>query len=162
MNYWYRFIQNENVCPANYSAKVDVQSWGACSCWENGGYRSKNGTTETCRPILPIAATDDDEEPVCTPILLSEPLSSNPNENQWCQQPVISSLGQVCPDMQVITSENYALCAYLDGDERKVIDVVLEYVPQHRVTETTMSRIRRVVERLHTMTFPVQNEVAER
>jgi hypothetical protein len=64
--------------------------------------------------------------------------------------------------MQVITSENYALCAYLDGDERKVIDVVLEYVPQHRVTETTMSRIRRVVERLHTMTFPVQNEVAER
>ena len=33
----------EDMCPKDYRNEVDVQSWGACNCWENGGRRSKNG-----------------------------------------------------------------------------------------------------------------------
>lgn len=143
LHYWYHFVPNENVCPAGYIAKTDVQSWGACSCWENGGYRSKNGTVEICRPLLPIANTNGNDDQMCTADLLSGTLSVNPDENQWCQQPLKSSLEQVCPDMYILTKPNaqYALCAYRNGDTKEVIDVVLESVPQHKVTETVLSEI---------------------
>lgn len=44
----------ENICPAKHSASVDTASWGMCSCWHNGGRRSRWGTTEQCLPILPV------------------------------------------------------------------------------------------------------------
>ncbi|MCL2338371.1 MAG: hypothetical protein FWC51_00245, partial [Proteobacteria bacterium] len=40
----------ENICPKDYAANVDTQSWGACLCWENGGRRSVNGTSVNCVP----------------------------------------------------------------------------------------------------------------
>ena len=43
----------ENICPNNYGTRVDVQSWGACLCWENGGRRSNNGTSTRCVPTFP-------------------------------------------------------------------------------------------------------------
>lgn len=49
---------NENMCPRDYGINIDVQSWGACLCWENGGRRSNNGTSTRCvasfpsRPII--------------------------------------------------------------------------------------------------------------
>jgi len=45
---------NENVCPKDYAKNVDVQSWGACLCWENGGRRSNNGTSTRCTPSFPV------------------------------------------------------------------------------------------------------------
>ncbi len=48
----------ENMCPRDYGINIDVQSWGACLCWENGGRRSNNGTSTRCvasfpsRPII--------------------------------------------------------------------------------------------------------------
>ena len=45
----------ENICPAKYQELVDTASWGFCSCWHNGGRRSRWGTTEVCLPILPFA-----------------------------------------------------------------------------------------------------------
>ena len=45
---------NENICPYEYGESVDVQSWGACSCWENGGRRSNNGTAKRCQASFPV------------------------------------------------------------------------------------------------------------
>ena len=46
-------IKYENMCPRDYNTTVDVQSWGACLCWENGGRRSNNGTTTRCVATFP-------------------------------------------------------------------------------------------------------------
>jgi len=45
----------ENMCPLGYSTTIDIESWGICSCWENGGRRSgpdgtKGGTLLKCDP----------------------------------------------------------------------------------------------------------------
>lgn len=45
---------HENMCPLDYGSDVDVQSWGACLCWENGGRRSNNGTSIRCTPSFPV------------------------------------------------------------------------------------------------------------
>jgi len=44
----------ENMCPLNYGTDVDVQSWGACLCWENGGRRSNDGTSIRCSASFPV------------------------------------------------------------------------------------------------------------
>ena len=44
----------EDMCPRDYSVTVDTASWGVCSCWENGGRRSKNGQGATCTPSIPV------------------------------------------------------------------------------------------------------------
>ena len=133
LDYWYRFIENENMCPMNYAAKIDIKSWGICSCWENGGYRSKNGTSQTCLPIIPIANTGDTVtgDPICTQTLLDAPISSNPDNNQWCQQPVASSYGQICPTMSVAVDDNSVVqCAYPATEQ--AIELVTGYVPRHK------------------------------
>jgi hypothetical protein len=40
--------KTEYICPRNYDTGVDTQSWGMCSCWENGGRRSQNNYTTKC------------------------------------------------------------------------------------------------------------------
>ena len=104
---WYNFINEEDMCPAGYAAKIDTKSWGICSCWENGNYRSKNGKSETCLPVLrmknnTIAADDT----LCTKDIIgtrnSNQGSAAPSETNWCQQNVRSSKGQVCPGMNTL------------------------------------------------------------
>ena len=61
----------ENICPARYQDYVDSVSWGMCSCWHNGGRRSRWGLTEQCMPILPviypqICTTDEATANECT------------------------------------------------------------------------------------------------
>lgn len=152
--YWYHFNHEENVCPANYSSSVDTQSWGACSCWENGGYRSKNGTTSTCRPIVPsisAGSASESEEELCTannlcketytasetvPYTCAQPRSNR--AYYWCQQTVMSSDGQICPTMNLIgktvisdTNESTQkfFCATEDG---QYINAANDSVPKHR------------------------------
>ena len=55
----YGITSNENMCPRDYALSVDIQSWGVCSCWENGGRRSKNGRAATCLAVLPAAKTTE-------------------------------------------------------------------------------------------------------
>ena len=58
----------EDICPAKYQEMVDTASWGMCSCWHNGGRRSRNGITETCLPILPVVyAKYIDNMPIARP-----------------------------------------------------------------------------------------------
>ena len=44
----YGTVKGENICPAGYANAVDTDSWGICSCWENGRRRSENGVTTKC------------------------------------------------------------------------------------------------------------------
>jgi len=111
--YWYHFLPSENMCPLNYDVDVDTQSWGICSCWENGGYRSKNGMLPTCRPLLPALSGEND--PICSADVLcgtdsNSDLCKQPrylNHIQyWCQQSVMSSRGQICPTTNVVADQN--------------------------------------------------------
>ena len=52
--FMYGVFPKENMCPKNYELSVDMKSWGACNCWENGARRSRNGTTVTCQAELPM------------------------------------------------------------------------------------------------------------
>ena len=135
--YWYHFIPEEDMCPLNYGVNVDTQSWGMCSCWENGGYRSKNGTLPTCRPLLPAVSGEGD--PICSADLLC----NNSNESDfdlckqprsleyidnWCQQSVMSSLGQICPTTNVVSNDNNIVCTDESGTEIKATG----NVPHHK------------------------------
>ena len=147
--YWYHFHKEENMCPANYDSTVDTHSWGMCSCWENGGYRSKNGTTATCRPVIPAVNQSDsydlEDDVTCKESILcdtntdsSASLCQQPRfsiaAKYWCQQSVVSSSGQLCPTMSMVTieannGEKVTKCAYPDGS---AISVVEELVPTHK------------------------------
>ena len=39
------------MCPRDYGLSVDIESWGMCSCWENGARRSQNGKSTKCETI---------------------------------------------------------------------------------------------------------------
>ena len=156
LNYWYNFIENENVCPAGYMETVDTQSWGICSCWENGGYRSQNGTSNICRALLPmINSTGAESGALCTHDILPHTDASyqTQSDTKWCQQSLISSFGQVCPDTftakvqsglvpnaltMVITTNSLVTCA---DENQDAIAVVLEKVPQHTVPNSVTTTI---------------------
>ncbi len=119
--YWYHFLTQENMCPSSYSIEVDTQSWGMCSCWENGGRRSKNGTIATCRPLLPtINHSSAENDQICTDSLLCAisyadetkapeicvGSRSADSDSDWCQQINISSEGKVCPLAYISKSDN--------------------------------------------------------
>lgn len=132
--HWYHFMPNENMCPLNYGVDVDTQSWGMCSCWENGGYRSKDGTLPTCRPLLPALSGEND--PICSAELLCDENSTDEMCNQpcsssyvqyWCQQSVMSSLGQLCPTINVSSIDANIICTDTNGNEIKA----MENVPHH-------------------------------
>ena len=139
--YWYHFYPEENMCPANYDAEMDTQSWGICSCWENGGYRSKNGTIPTCRPIIPATkASLTTEDAMCSidvlcpettysneylPAMCKQPYSND--SKNWCQQSVVASDGKLCPTMNLKEENGKHFCAS-GGQKIKVVD---ERVPVH-------------------------------
>ena len=137
--YWYHFYPEENMCPLNYDAETDTQSWGICSCWENGGYRSKNGTIPTCRPILPATkSSHTTEDSICSSDMLcsedgpsnetmcKQPYSNNSSSTYWCQQSVVSSDGKLCPTISLSDTEHF--CTDKRGRNIKVVD---EKVPMH-------------------------------
>ena len=129
LNYWYKFIDNEDMCPAGYAAKIDTKSWGMCSCWENGNYRSKNGESETCLPVLRMAAgtTDEDNASCTTENILSTGVYTP--GTKWCQQNVHSSRGQICPTVLAIkdNTENATIyCAHEVGTSKEAIPALKE------------------------------------
>jgi hypothetical protein len=146
LDYWYRFYTNENMCPANYTNKVDVASWGVCSCWENGGFRSKNGKSATCLPLLPYYTQNEDtsSDVMCSDIILSTE-SSSKTKTAWCQNNVISSLGQVCPRTSITeTSEEnpYMYCAKSTDGSKTRIEVVYTDVPHHKTSSKSETSTR--------------------
>lgn len=136
---WYNFIEEEDMCPAGYATKIDTQSWGMCSCWENGNYRSKNGTSETCLPVLRMKDNTHADGTVCTDDIIGErgtndnPLGSAvPSKTNWCQQNVRSAKGQICPGMLLTSSIS---CAWKDGSTVKHIPAVTNQKLHNRADE---------------------------
>ncbi len=68
----------EDICPAKYQEMVDTASWGMCSCWHNGGRRSRNGITETCLPILPVAYINANSTPPKVIPYMRKPINDIP------------------------------------------------------------------------------------
>ncbi len=155
--YWYKFIYyledpehsstkiSENICPAGYEQRIDTLSWGICSCWENGNYRSKNGTSPICLPVIPVpesAGIADGD--TCTDIVLNytpddfddEHSTNYIKTNKWCMMPTLykSSKGQLCPRRytNVSTTPNInetdkpTLCVAVDSEhpEGAIIEVI--------------------------------------
>ncbi len=95
----------ENMCPKEYELDVDTQSWGACLCWENGGRRSKNGTSPRCMPVIPVSTPMNDapcvwdSKSVCATGIASTTIAT------WCTQEQNDD-GQVCPVQYTGTSDN--------------------------------------------------------
>jgi len=115
LHYWYNFISNENMCPIGYTGKIDVQSWGMCSCWENGNRRSKNGTSDTCQRYLPIASATDNDK-VCNEDILPNTFNAKQRVSiktgkSWCLQTVVSDNGQTCPKMHRYYENGKVYCA---------------------------------------------------
>ena len=69
--------KTEYMCPRNYDTSVDTQSWGICSCWENGGRRSQNNYTTKC--VEKYYGFD-----------------AVTKKNGWISGPALSSDNQVC------------------------------------------------------------------
>ena len=95
----------ENLCFKNYELLIDAKSWGICSCWENGGRRSKNGLSSKCVPVIGLedyepndATCGSDGAPItamcnfnrsCTPEDLAV--------DGYCTSNINTDTNQVCP-----------------------------------------------------------------
>ncbi len=104
----YGIADTENMCPRDYGLSVDIQSWGACQCWENGGRRSKFGTSAKCAPVLPLDVPEDKQELVPDDVLCNATsvsdnakLGTATKKSTWCLQSGtsagMSTKNQVCP-----------------------------------------------------------------
>ncbi len=92
--------KSENMCPRDYGLSVDTSSWGMCSCWENGGRRSKNGKSAKCMAILPAKA--DTKDALCTK---DNRLTEASDDHDWCTRNLLSSNNQVCPILDLNSNE---------------------------------------------------------
>lgn len=111
--------KKEDMCPRDYALGVDTPSWGACLCWENGGRRSKWGTSAKCLAAFPVDAEKDEEK--CT----ATKASSAKKGSKWCIQTKISSDNQVCP-LGGKALENGG-CTTADGEKIKNLPDGLSY-----------------------------------
>ena len=99
---------HENMCPKDYMLNVDMAAWGICSCWENGGRRSKNGLAPKCMPILatmytfqdaPCGTTGDIFHTFSASSFGNAYINTNfrNSYDYWCTQTLNPSTNQVCP-----------------------------------------------------------------
>ncbi len=116
----YNIGTNENMCPRDYNLSVATQSWGVCSCWENGARRSKWGKSAKCVAALPVAPIEiENEDGTKTPVLAedikcdSEGIKAPENDlnktfsaDSWCTQNEITNLNQVCPLGYTLTKDS--------------------------------------------------------
>ena len=118
----YSILENENMCPRDYSLSVDTQSWGACLCWENGGRRSKNGLSPKCVAALPVAETANDNN--CSDTTPWDTSSGVPTINNWCTKGTTYK-NQVCPLNATASTEEESK-GYCKTDT----DIVLDNLPE--------------------------------
>lgn len=98
---FYGVVSGENMCPRDYALGVDTQSWGICSCWENGGRRSKWGKSAKCVAALPVQ-DENTADAYCISGnsyngALKTDMTKDVSEDAWCTQTARSSSNQVCP-----------------------------------------------------------------
>ena len=116
----YSIVKGENMCPRDYELNVDTQSWGACICWENGGRRSKNGTSSKCMNIIPAIGSGSEtitDEQACTSTMRpNNNQVTNPGTrfNSYCTKEPSPS-NQICPLNATVDPDNGA--CIVDGSE---------------------------------------------
>ncbi len=99
----YAVGDGENMCPRDYDLGVDTQSWGMCSCWENGGRRSKWGRAANCVAAMPWHGRADktcmEYGSTGTSIWPGDKPSEEYTADDWCLMPasMVASNNQVCP-----------------------------------------------------------------
>ena len=98
----------ENMCPRDYGLSVDIESWGMCSCWENGARRSQNGQSTKCETIY------------------------YDTTKQWKDALGISNENQVCVSIDNADPDKKGKC--LTSDSTKVLSAPL--LPQGIYTKT--------------------------
>lgn len=110
---FYGIGDREDMCPRDYGLGVDISSWGACLCWENGGRRSKWGTAPTCVAALPV--TDEADGASC--IGKSKNKADKTKPKNWCTT-TTTVINQVCPIgvAEGSTTEKYK-CLFDDSDK---------------------------------------------
>ncbi|MFQ6739300.1 MAG: hypothetical protein ACLRFJ_01335 [Alphaproteobacteria bacterium] len=105
----YGILDGENMCPLNYDKNVDINSWGFCSCWENGYRRSKNGQTVSCFAGLPIQTEKDADSPKDRQCYAEKDTIADSwdekSVDNWCTAVNNSSI-PVCPLTQKWNSES--------------------------------------------------------
>ena len=86
------------MCPRDYGLSVDIKSWGICSCWENGGRRSKNGTSPKCVSVLPVNPVNEKgtNDARCTADMVVS-VDNVSDTTAWCTQTNTNEFNQVCP-----------------------------------------------------------------
>ena len=95
----------ENICPKDYVVNIDTNAWGICSCWENGGRRSKNGLISKCAPVIALDDLDTQDSPCkdVAPTALCSNTSGRQCEptsiafDEYCSSAVNPTTNQVCP-----------------------------------------------------------------
>lgn len=85
----------ENMCPKDYTVTTDITAWGACSCWENGGRRSKDGQFGKCAPVISTDINTSNDEPC--PRGTMPFIANSAGLNSWCTSNVNPTTNQVCP-----------------------------------------------------------------
>ena len=87
----------ENICPKNYINNLDTRAWGMCSCWENGGRRSRNGESQKCMAIIPTFNQNQEPRECRASGSAFNDENSTPGFNDWCTAIVNTTTNQVCP-----------------------------------------------------------------
>ncbi len=124
----YALAEGENMCPRDYSLSVDTKSWGACLCWENGGRRSKNGTSAKCLAAIPVKATESNtNDALCTKSDIPTPVNNAENTPiAWCIRDIYSSKEQVCPitdsEEEPVAVTTYTKCDTVVGGQSDLPD----------------------------------------
>ncbi|MBQ0013379.1 MAG: hypothetical protein KBS86_02330 [Proteobacteria bacterium] len=92
----YGLMPDEDMCPRGYKWDVDINSWGFCSCWENGYRRTKNGQTISCFAGLPVKAEKALNDRQCEYVDEVD-VDWNGDASKWCSLPgtVVCPFGKV-------------------------------------------------------------------
>jgi hypothetical protein len=101
----YLIGDGEDMCPRDYKLAVDITSWGACLCWENGARRSKWGKSPKCVAALPVEREANDS--ICKNGENGDKGKESTQDLEptyWCTQTTLSSNHAVCP-LKVTTTE---------------------------------------------------------
>ncbi|MBO4480777.1 MAG: hypothetical protein J5742_04145 [Alphaproteobacteria bacterium] len=86
---------DEYLCPRDYMLTVDTTAWGACSCWENGGRRSKHGLSSKCSAIIPVQ--QEAQDAICDNSMQLNTTNQDPTFDTWCTSQIKLETNQVCP-----------------------------------------------------------------
>ena len=104
----------ENMCPKDYMLTVDTVAWGICSCWENGGRRSKNGLFGKCTNVIPVTNENTNDNACGNSLAIAN--NGNTTIDKWCSSIINIDTNQVCP-----FGDQSSQCVIPDNDGNSLV-----------------------------------------